>query len=999
LSLGHTIPSVAATIPVELHDLLRGSDLESPTLAFAEKCEEILKDNKLPFFPAYTDHGSQHVQGVMESVVRLIPGNVLEGELLSPPDGALIVAACYLHDLAMHLRAPSFVALISDGTDFTPLPWFDEPQRSRPPDLPWPETWQDFRKKAKRFSESDFERLLGPGFAEAPSIAWGDKDLAPETWTQADYLLVGEFLRRHHARLAHEIAHYGLPDIPSTEFPALKDLMPTLADHIGSTARSHNEDLRVAFDYLEHKAPGDLRPDGAVVHYAMGLLRVADYLQIEAGRATPLLLHLRRPQSPLSIDEWKKHQAVSGISWDTKDPRAARVTITPAHTLRIHLQLRELLEALQREVDVTTAVLRETYGASTLAALTLTLERVNSNLDEPALHRELAFVPVTARLRSAEDLFRLVVGDLYGQEPAVAGRELLQNAIDAVRELARRSERLGTDPPGDLRDLGAEVLVEVRQLEGGRGVLTVADRGVGMTPETIVSSFLAAGSSFRESFEEDESQTEVAAVRWMKAGRFGIGVLASFLLGTEVRVATRHAGAQRGVTFAVTMDDDLVEMNWTSDLPIGTELSIPFRVDTLPLPFGWEGDYEERYTYFLEQIAIHYQISDPEVKFIFRNSSGTITPVDRVAEVPLPGDELPFTWRSLEVPDLDAVFWSLPRKDFVLDGFVPSGEFGNRIAHNGFVIRKPADDSMAEAYEWAAPAMTRLLRCPSIAAFDTLNRLGISLNRYELASRTLDFEDILLRSIGRDVVAHAITSGTDRFPLSYQWGLSPISDGTRFLPLMPALCDRYLDGALLVFWTPDSSVMLHSQSFLEIVLDAAGWDELPFRVELKIDEFVEDDDLQIAAGEDLEEDDPDHERIEVHTLRSTLSLARLLRCNPVGAVFKSEAGLTTKLKIESSHPDVMSSLTEAADEIHQLGLEPPFGLAVLRPGEGTSSARDEPLAEAWIEIIGGMLERAPDARLEREDQVADDHGDLMPLLRSWERYRELPGWDDESSPA
>lgn len=982
------------TIPPKLRALILDSTLEGKTLLLAQECEQILEDNKLPFFPAYTNHGVAHVRGVMESMEKLIPTNVWDSGFLSPADGSVMIGSAYLHDLAMHIREPGFLALISDDGLFKPLPWFGDLHGGRHPDIPWPELWQGFRKDARRFSESDLERILGPGFTQAPAIAWENVDKEPENWVHSDYLLVGEFLRRHHARLAHEIAVYGFPGVPSHEFPVLRDLLPNIADIIGATARSHGEELRVASEYLQYRDPGGLRLDGALVHYSMGLLRVADYLQLQSGRATPLLLHLREPQSPMSVAEWEKHQAVSDISWDNKDPHAVRVRVTHAHNLRIHLQLKELLASLQSELDVTSAVLSETYGASDLAPLQMVLQRVRSNLDEPALHRELSFVPVKTQIRSAEDLFRLVVGDLYGNEPAVAGRELLQNAVDAIRELAAWAERNEVDLHDDqFRSLGGDVLVEVQRIDDDHGRLRIADRGIGMTPTTVAASFLTAGSSYRELFDA-EDMNDVAAVRWMKAGRFGVGVLAAFLLGTEIHVSTRHAAADQGVEFVATMEDDLVEMEWVTDLPIGTEVIVPFKFEALPVPFQWEGDPEERYLHLLQQIASYCQIGSPSVRYLYRDGEAAADVLDHEAEVPMPFEPLPSSWRSVDVAGLESVLWSLPRVGWAFSGFLPTGPWGSRIAHNGFVIRKPDEESMEDAYEWASPNMKRLLRYPSLAIFDARERLAITLNRYELSDSTLPFEDELLRSLGWDMVAHALSAGPEAFPFGNEWGFRPIASVDKYLPLVPALCDRYLRSDILVFWYPEAWDGEFAVEFLDASVAGESWREFPNRIALPVDEIRLEDDFD---PDDEEEDDPDTAPFERHAAKSSLSFASLLRREVVGGVAAVVGGEIADLfeKNEIDDAGLAGSLKSICKEIRKSDASVSFALAVLRQSAAVAPIRDEPIADAWVNLVGGTLERDSQRRRERKEQMVVEHDRLGSLITSWVEHKEATDSEGE----
>ena len=315
-------------------------------------------------------------------------------------------------------------------------------------------------------------------------------ELDPEQWVPADRLLIGEFLRRYHARLSHEMALHGMLG----GGPGAAGLGEELNDAIGVVARSHGESLRQILEYVRYRHPGNLRPAGAALVFHMGLLRVADYLQLDADRAPALLFDLRSPASLLSIREWKNHQAVATISWQATDPQAIAVSIQPPEGVRTFLQMRRLLAGLQHEMDVTSAVLREAYGGGELGAIRLSRTRIASNLDSEALHERLSFVPREAGLRSGDDLFRLVVRHLYGNQPAVAGRELLQNAVDAVRE-RWRLELVGELSPAATGE--PDVTITVEEIGESEYVLRVTDTGIGMSPEIVTDYFLKAGASVR----------------------------------------------------------------------------------------------------------------------------------------------------------------------------------------------------------------------------------------------------------------------------------------------------------------------------------------------------------------------------------------------------------------------------------------------------------------------------------------------------------------------
>ena len=105
--------------------------------------------------------------------------------------------------------------------------------------------------------------------------------------------------------------------------------------------------------------------DHADVHtvFLMVLLRVGDYLQIQAERAPKIAYHYRRIPSKTSQREWDAHNAVESISYDNDDPESIRVIAWPKDVLTF-LRLKEWLTGIESELDASWAVLGEVYGRS-----------------------------------------------------------------------------------------------------------------------------------------------------------------------------------------------------------------------------------------------------------------------------------------------------------------------------------------------------------------------------------------------------------------------------------------------------------------------------------------------------------------------------------------------------------------------------------------------------------------------------------------------------------
>jgi molecular chaperone HtpG len=242
--------------------------------------------------------------------------------------------------------------------------------------------------------------------------------------------------------------------------------------------------------------------------------------------------------------------------------RRSTLTQRP-NDIETFVRTQELLSGLQIELDTCWAVLGEVYGRhSTLSNLQLSLRRVRSNLDDlSTFSKSIDFVPVKAAFGADPEIAKLLVGPLYGDNPLFGVRELVQNAVDACLEridIERRSQFNSAQPM---------VLLSLDGSDGDGWTLTITDSGVGMTSETIYRYFLNAGASFRNTEQWRRLHEDNGHSRVTRSGRFGIGILAAFLLGPEIAVCSRPiefgSPQQRAIRFAATLDTEFIELRHT----------------------------------------------------------------------------------------------------------------------------------------------------------------------------------------------------------------------------------------------------------------------------------------------------------------------------------------------------------------------------------------------------------------------------------------------------
>lgn len=941
--------NIDLTPPRRLAALMGTEEWNAAGRVFADAAS-LLRLSGTPFFPDYTDHGIAHIQSILSSIEQLISDAVWEAEALSGRDALVICLAVVLHDIGMHIQEPGFLELVAPECPFGPLPWTSRDEANSP----WHTLWDEYKKEARHFSSTQLERLLGAQHQGVPSLAYGSHEEEPAEWTRADRLLVGEFLRRHHARIAHEVAVCGFPGGRHL-FPRLQD-DPETADIVGVIARSHGVPIRDAFQYLETAYDRNLLPAGVHAHYLMALIRIADFLQLDATRAPSLLLKLKEPVSRTTLEEWRKTGAVARVSPKHRDEAAFYVEVKPDHGLHTHFALRDILNTFQAELDTTGAALREAYGGQE-RLLRIAQLRVVSNLDNPRMTAQLPYVPVPARLHSSHDLFRLIVSDLYGNEPAVAGRELLQNAVDAVRQRDSR------ESPGTRSQDITPISVRVSELNAEMVELEVSDLGIGMSVDVVTNYFLSAGASSAVSHERDTAKR--AAVR---AGRFGIGAFAAFVLSSEMEVVTRSIDSEHGLSFTVSLADDLVEIS-RCDAPVGTRVTVRFARDVLSASgAGWDSIAE-----FAYEISRYYVLDAPSLTLnVLTQSTHT---EDIRAEGFVPTSETGendrwrrFTWRGLE-----AIQWSW---DHQMVRAHRAGAAVSNFAHNGFEIRPPrTHPGQGEfGYRWKWGPVTAIAREPYVAVTDREHQLGLTLTRYTLADRYLPFESRLARSIGEDVVARGLARGAGKHPAGRGEALSPVVIGDGWFPLTPRLLAAYVKAGELVWILTTSSDELTKSFF------ASG-------------DFVPDEHrlIRVVAG-GLRE--IGHDRVMMTWTSAWHEVGRA----ELQPHFR-QSGFSGEAKVE----DVRVSWGEEwVADIWRDWLACKLGELVKQgtsflvraferraDGDWCDEVR-EPISEVWEEIVGGRMPQAGAQRSVLGRQLAANWPDLKKYLERWEPSQDMP---------
>lgn len=306
---------------------------------------------------------------------------------------------------------------------------------------------------------------------------------------------------------------------------------------IGEIAESHwyNPHELEAFATKTLTAPVCLAPAAWTVNplKIAVLLRVADAAHIDAMRAPRLMLAMNRP-SGISHEHWRfqarLHQpncekaraelVFSGSPFPSTEQEAWWLAYDAAC-----LADKELSAAdhLLRDHRLQQLAAREVAGAHSP-------ESFARNVPTEGWH------PVDASLRISDIqsvVERFGGAKLYGDEPHLALRELLQNARDAVMS----SRALGA-----LEEKEGAITVQLEE-RNGEDWLHVTDTGIGMSRYVLVHVLLDFGRSLWRDTALRHEWPGLAATGFEAVGRFGIGFFSIFMLGKHVKITTRRQSA------------------------------------------------------------------------------------------------------------------------------------------------------------------------------------------------------------------------------------------------------------------------------------------------------------------------------------------------------------------------------------------------------------------------------------------------------------------------
>lgn len=427
-------------------------------------------------FPMYTLHNETHICNVMQLMADLLGEDL---EKLTRDEAAMLIMSACCHDIGMSYSEEEKVELLYD---------------------------EDRLCQYLENNHSEYVKAFSAG-NNVPVMA---DDMIPN------------YLRSIH----HERVRDILMDI---EWPSVLNGKTDKEDLI-CICQSHGKDI-TALDEMEATATVDLR-------FCAILLRLADILDFDTSRAPEVIYkysgfqNVNDSNALKSKEEWDKHLASQGFDFRHINERIHMYPLNYSATcksMQVEQTVNCYLDWVDQELNYCGKQLKRFAGRWHDFILPGKIKR---NI------KSEGYVSGQYRLSLDQDkILELLIGkDLYS-DPSVFVRELIQNAIDAVRT----REQLDKNIPSGWK---GQINIRCWMDQEGYHWFRIEDNGIGMTEDIIMNYFLRIGSSYYSSDTFSKSKLQCNAdPDYMPISRFGIGILSCFMgdeQTNQVEISTRH---------------------------------------------------------------------------------------------------------------------------------------------------------------------------------------------------------------------------------------------------------------------------------------------------------------------------------------------------------------------------------------------------------------------------------------------------------------------------
>lgn len=440
-------------------------------------------------FPMYTLHDETHICNVLRIMDQLLGDHT---DKLTRDEAAMLVLAACCHDVGMSYSDQEKQELLDD------------------------------RDRIDQYLEQHHDEYVKAYKTN------------PDEPTFTDEMLRKYLRSIHHERISELLNRKPWPECLRGKVDR-KDLVRVCQSH-GDNPSSLND--------LGCTPTVDLR-------FCAVLLRLADILDFDTIRAPKAVYDYcgfndaKGDEAKYSKTEWEKHLTSQGFDFIHVADRSVPYDL-PYHatskSMQIEQAVNSYLDWVDSELNECGKLLRRYVG-----------EWQDFILPNKILRTIETEGYVSGQYHLTMDqnkVMELLVGEELYSDPSAFVRELIQNAIDAVRTREQLDKQL---PKNWNPQINIRSWIDM----DGYHWFRIEDNGTGMTKEIIENYFLKIGKSYytSDTFQKDKIRCG-ADPDYTPISRFGIGILSCFMGGKEsnqVEVSTKRFAADGGYPSALRL--------------------------------------------------------------------------------------------------------------------------------------------------------------------------------------------------------------------------------------------------------------------------------------------------------------------------------------------------------------------------------------------------------------------------------------------------------------
>lgn len=446
--------------------------------------------NRIPgIFKHYTEHNIEHCRNILDLMGRFIPSETLKQ--MNALELSILILTALLHDFGM---------FVSDEDKEEVL----------------------HNESSHQFFASHHERWAA--MKEAEQAAEKEK-----YETLRDALLADYFRRRHPERV--------LQAIRENLAGKLHFYDVDLTDTVARLCESHGWGVYESTDpHTPKKAVKHLETEYPIYGYPVNLqyiavcLRLADIMDFDRSRTPLAVFQNLKFADPQSWKEWNKHLQVRGWKVDEREVSFATECVHPA----FYVAVMEFLDWVDAELGECRRLVAKEAPKPIADRYQLHLPPVVERWKVEMKDKRYLAGAFRFQLEYERIMQLLMDKSLY-PDPSLFLRELLQNSLDACRNMEALYKANNTEALYQPR-----IAVWDYSGDPDRPRVVFQDNGIGMSLNIVENYFMRVGRSYYRSaeFDVERERLRERGVELEACSQFGIGILSCFMVADRFEVET-----------------------------------------------------------------------------------------------------------------------------------------------------------------------------------------------------------------------------------------------------------------------------------------------------------------------------------------------------------------------------------------------------------------------------------------------------------------------------